>query len=199
MDEQRAFDGIKVLDFTQGIAGPHSTMLLAQHGADVIKIDPLDGDWGRSMGALYGDHCAHSIAFNRGKRSIALDMKQPEAREVTKKMAAECDVVVEAFRPGIMAKFGLSYDDVKKINPNVIYLSVTGFGQKGPNNGLPVTDAIIQAFSGFMTINRDSQGLPNRVNMIPIDVTTGLYAFQALSAALIANSAMASAATSTTA
>ena len=96
MDEHRAFEGIKVLDFTQGIAGPHSTMLLAQHGADVIKIDPLDGDWGRSMGSLYGDHCAHSIAFNRGKRSIALDMKQPEALEVTQKMAAECDVVVDS-------------------------------------------------------------------------------------------------------
>jgi crotonobetainyl-CoA:carnitine CoA-transferase CaiB-like acyl-CoA transferase len=185
MDEQRAFSGIKVLDFTQGIAGPHSTMLLAQHGADVIKVDPLGGDWGRSMGALYGDHCAHSIAFNRGKRSIALDMKQPEALEITRKMAAECDVLVEAFRPGVMAKFGLSYADVKKVNPNVIYLSVTGFGQVGPNNGLPVTDAIIQAYSGFMTINRDSQGIPNRVNMIPIDVATGLYAFQGLSTALM--------------
>ena len=185
MDEQRAFAGIKVLDFTQGIAGPHSTMLLAQHGADVIKVDPLGGDWGRSMGALYGDHCAHSIAFNRGKRSIALDMKQPEALEITRKMAAECDVLVEAFRPGVMAKFGLSYADVKKVNPNVIYLSVTGFGQEGPNNGLPVTDAIIQAYSGFMTINRDSQGIPNRVNMIPIDVATGLYAFQGLSTALM--------------
>ena len=115
MDEQRAFSGIKVLDFTQGIAGPHSTMLLAQHGADVIKIDPLGGDWGRSMGALYGDHCAHSIAFNRGKRSIALDMKQPEALEITRKMAAECDVLVEAFRPGVMAKFGLSYADVTPV------------------------------------------------------------------------------------
>ena len=185
MDDQRAFSGIKVLDFTQGIAGPHSTMLLAQHGADVIKVDPPAGDWGRSMGALYGDHCAHSIAFNRGKRSIALDMKTPEALEITQKMAAECDVVVEAFRPGVMAKFGLSYDDVKKVNPNVIYLSVTGFGQEGPNNGLPVTDAIIQAYSGFMTINRDGQGIPNRVAMIPIDVATGLYAFQGLSAALM--------------
>ncbi len=185
MADQRAFSGIKVLDFTQGIAGPHSTMLLAQHGADVIKVDPPAGDWGRSMGALYGDHCAHSIAFNRGKRSIALDMKTPEALEITQKMAAECDVVVEAFRPGVMAKFGLSYDDVKKVNPNVIYLSVTGFGQEGPNNGLPVTDAIIQAYSGFMTINRDGQGIPNRVAMIPIDVATGLYAFQGLSAALM--------------
>ncbi|MDA0341995.1 MAG: CoA transferase [Proteobacteria bacterium] len=185
MEDQRAFSGIKVLDFTQGVAGPHSTMLLAQHGADVIKVDPPNGDWGRSMGALYGDHCAHSIAFNRGKRSIVLDMKQSAALEITKKMATECDVVVEAFRPGVMGEFGLSYDDVKKTNPNVIYLSVTGFGQEGPNNGLPVTDAIIQAYSGFMTINRDSQGLPNRVNMVPIDVATGLYAFQALSTALM--------------
>ena len=76
MDDQRAFSGIKVLDFTQGIAGPHSTMLLAQHGADVLKVEPLHGDWGRGMGALYSDHCAHSIAFNRGKRSIALDLKR---------------------------------------------------------------------------------------------------------------------------
>ena len=137
------------------------------------------------MGALYGDHCAHSIAFNRGKRSIALDMKQPEALEIVRKMAAECDVAVEAFRPGVMAKFGLSYDDVKKINPSVVYLSVTGFGQFGPNSTRPVTDAVIQAFSGFMTINRDDRGIPNRVNMIPIDVATGLYAFQALSTALM--------------
>ena len=185
MDDQRAFSGIKVLDFTQGIAGPHSTMLLAQHGADVLKVEPLHGDWGRGMGALYGDHCAHSIAFNRGKRSIALDMKQPEALEIVRKMAAESDVVVEAFRPGVMAKFSLSYDDVKKINPSVVYLSVTGFGQFGPNSTRPVTDAVIQAFSGFMTINRDDRGIPNRVNMIPIDVATGLYAFQALSTALM--------------
>ena len=185
MDDQRAYSGIKVLDFTQGIAGPHSTMLLAQHGADVIKVEPLHGDWGRSMGALYGDHCAHSIPFNRGKRSIALDMKQPEAVEIVAKVAAKCDVVVEAFRPGVMAKYGLSYEEVKTVNPSVIYLSVTGFGQYGPNSTRPVTDAVIQAFSGFMTINRDDRGIPNRVNMIPIDVATGLYAFQALSAALM--------------
>ena len=161
MSEQHAFSGIQVLDFTQGIAGPHSTMLLAQHGADVIKVDPLNGDWGRGMGVLYGDHCAHSIAFNRGKRSIALDMKQPEAKIIAQRIASESSVVVEAFRPGVMGKFGLSYDEVKYVNPDVIYLSVTGFGQKGPNKNLPVTDAIIQAYSGFMTINKDSQGLPN--------------------------------------
>ncbi len=185
MDDQRAFSGIKVLDFTQGVAGPHSTMLLAQHGADVIKVEPLEGDWGRFLGRAYGDNCAHGIAFNRGKRSLAANMKSPRVREITEKMAAECDVVVEAFRPGVMKKFGLSYDQVKETNPNVIYLSVTGFGQEGPNNGLAVTDAVIQAFSGLMTVNKDSQGLPNRLNMIPIDVATGLYAFQSLSTALM--------------
>ena len=183
--EPRAFEGVNVLDFTQGVAGPHSTMLLAQHGANVLKIEPPEGDWGRTLGAMYGDQCAHSIAFNRGKRSLAMDMKSPEAQAVAKKIAEKADVIVEAFRPGVMAKFGLSYDQVKEYNPNVIYLSVTGFGQTGPNSKLPVTDAVIQAFSGLMTVNKDSQGLPNRLNMIPIDVTTGLYAFQTISTALM--------------
>ena len=183
--EPRAFEGVNVLDFTQGVAGPHSTMLLAQHGANVLKIEPPEGDWGRTLGAVYGDQCAHSIAFNRGKRSLAMDMKQPEAQAAARKIAEKADVIVEAFRPGIMAKFGLSYDMVKEFNPNVIYLSVTGFGQSGPNSKLPVTDAVIQAFSGLMTVNRDKDGLPQRLNMIPVDVTTGLYAFQAISTALM--------------
>ena len=183
--EPRAFEGVNVLDFTQGVAGPHSTMLLAQHGANVLKIEPPEGDWGRTLGAVYGDQCAHSIAFNRGKRSLAMDMKQPDAQAAARKIAEKADVIVEAFRPGIMAKFGLSYDMVKAFNPNVIYLSVTGFGQSGPNSKLPVTDAVIQAFSGLMTVNRDKDGLPQRLNMIPVDVTTGLYAFQAISTALM--------------
>ncbi len=184
-DGQRAFDGINVLDFSQGVAGPHATMLLAQHGANVMKVEPLAGDWGRALGAVYNDHCAHSIAFNRGKRSLAMDMKNPDALAVARRIAEKADVIVEAFRPGVMAKFGLSYDQVKAVNPNVIYLSVTGFGQSGPNSNRPVTDAVIQAYSGLMTVNRDKDGIPQRLNMIPIDVTTGLYAFQALSAALM--------------
>jgi crotonobetainyl-CoA:carnitine CoA-transferase CaiB-like acyl-CoA transferase len=183
--EPRAFDGVNVLDFTQGVAGPHSTMLLAQHGANVLKIEPPEGDWGRTLGAMYGDQCAHSIAFNRGKRSLAMDMKQPDAQAVARKIAEKADVIVEAFRPGVMAKFGLSYEQVKEFNPNVIYLSVTGFGQTGPNSKLPVTDAVIQAYSGLMTVNKDKDGLPQRLNMIPVDVTTGLYAFQAISTALM--------------
>lgn len=183
--EPRAFDGVNVLDFTQGVAGPHSTMLLAQHGANVLKIEPPDGDWGRQLGAMYGDQCAHSIAFNRGKRSLALDMKNPQAQAVIRKIAEKADIIVEAFRPGVMAKFGFGYEQVTEYNPNVIYLSVTGFGQTGPNSKLPVTDAVIQAYSGLMTVNKDKDGLPQRLNMIPIDVTTGLYAFQAMSTALM--------------
>lgn len=184
--ERKALSGIKVFDMTQGVAGPHATMLMAQHGADVIKVEPLDGDWGRALGKVYGDLCAHAVTFNRGKRSIALDMKTEEGRAVAKKMAAEADIVVESFRPGVMGRFGLSYDDIRAVNEDVIYLSVTGFGQEGPYNGLPVTDSVIQAFSGLMSINRDSEGAPQRIGMIAIDVMTGLYAYQAISSALIA-------------
>ena len=114
-----------------------------------------------------------------------MDMKNPDAQAVARKIAEKADIIVEAFRPGVMAKFGLSYDMVKEFNPNVIYLSVTGFGQQGPNMNLPVTDAVIQAYSGLMTVNKDKDGLPQRLNMIPVDVTTGLYAFQAMSTALM--------------
>jgi len=96
-----AYDGITVLDFTQGIAGPHASMLLALHGADVIKIEPLEGDWGRVLGELKGDHCAHSVAFNRGKRSIALDLKSPDGFAVVNRIAAKAHVVMESFRPGV--------------------------------------------------------------------------------------------------
>lgn len=183
--ERLPFEGFKVLDMTQGVAGPHSTMLLAQSGAEVTKVEPIDGDWGRTLGKMYGDTCAHAVIFNRGKESISLNMKDPKAQALVQKAAAEADIVVESFRPGVMGRFGLSYEDVKKTNPNVIYLSVTGFGQDGPYNKLPVTDSVIQAFSGWMSINRDEAGTPQRIGMIAIDVMTGLYAFQAISTALM--------------
>ena len=121
-------EGVKVFDATQGVAGPHSTMLLAQHGAEVTKLEPLDGDWGRTLGKTYGDQCAHSIVFNRGKKSLAMDMKNKAAQEVAFKLASEADVVVESFRPGVMARFGIGYNQVKAANPEVIYLSVIFFG-----------------------------------------------------------------------
>jgi len=178
-------EGVKVLDATQGVAGPHSTMLLAQYGADVTKLEPLDGDWGRTLGKTYGDQCAHSVVFNRGKKSLAMNMKHKAAQEIAFTLAAGADIVVESFRPGVMARFGIGYEQVKAVNPHVIYLSVTGFGQNGPYSRLPVTDSVIQAFSGWMSINRDSGGAPQRIGMIAVDVMTGLYAYQAIASALL--------------
>jgi len=186
MTNRKPLEGINVFDATQGVAGPHATMLLAQHGANVIKVEPLDGDWGRTLGKMYGDVCAHAVTFNRGKRSIALDLKSPDGVKVAQKLASDSDIVVESFRPGVMARFGLDYVSIKAKRNDVIYLSVTGFGQKGPYKDLPVTDSVIQAFSGFMSINRDSEGTPQRLGMIAIDVMTGLYAYQAISSAIIA-------------
>ena len=108
-----AFDGLTVLDFTQGIAGPHASMLLALHGADVIKVEPHEGDWGRALGDIRGEHCAHSIAFNRGKRSIAIDLRMPDGVALAKRLAATCDVVIENFIPGGAERMGLGYDALR--------------------------------------------------------------------------------------
>lgn len=184
--DEKPFSGLTVFDATQGVAGPHCAMLLAQHGANVIKAEPLDGDWGRSLGKLYGDLCAHAVAFNRGKRSIALDLKNAEGLAVAQKLAYSADIVLESFRPGVMARFGLDYATVSQHRPDTVYLSISGFGQDGPNSRLPVTDSVIQAFSGWMSINRDEAGTPQRIGMIAIDVMTGLYAYQAVASAMLA-------------
>ena len=181
-----AFAGIKVLDMSQGIAGPHAAMLLAQAGADVVKVEPLDGDWGRTLGKRYADQCAQSMVYNRGKRSIALDLKSVQGLTVARQLAQRADIVVESFRPGVMKRFGLAYGDLQAASPGLIYLSVTGFGQDGPYSSYPVTDAIIQAFSGWMNLHQDAQGTPMRSGMTAIDVLTGLYAYQAIATAFVA-------------
>lgn len=177
--------GISVLDATQGVAGPHAGLLLARNGATVTKLEPLDGDWGRTLGKRYGDLSAQAITFNRGKKSIAVDLKKDEGKKLALKMAVAADIVLESYRPGVMSKLGLGYDDIKAHRADVIYLSITGFGQSGPYSNLPVTDSIIQAFSGWMTLHRDAAGIPMRSGIIAIDVMTGLYAYQAISSALL--------------
>ena len=183
MDEP-AFSGLKVFDASQGVAAPHCALLLAQHGADVIKMEPLNGDWCRVLGRSFGDFSPYSMVVNRGKRSIALDLKTEEGCKVAQQLAAEADVMLENFRPGVMARFGLDQASVRKANPKVVYMSLTGFGQYGPYSSRPATDMVLQAFSGWMSINRDPSGKPQRVSMVCIDVMSGLYAFQAVSAAL---------------
>ena len=181
----QAFSGLKVFDASQGIAGPHATMLMALHGADVVKVEPIDGDWGRVLGRRVDQETIHFLAFNAAKRSVAIDLKSPSGIDVARRMAAEADIVVESYRPGVMAKLGLDYDSVRASNPHVIYASVSGYGQQGPNARAPATDALIQAYSGMMHMNHMPDGTPHRSGMIVVDGLTGLYAFQAIAAALI--------------
>ncbi|MEM7253228.1 MAG: CoA transferase [Pseudomonadota bacterium] len=184
MDNELAFEGLKVVDFSQGVAGPHCGMLLALNGADVIKLEPPAGDWGRAIGKQHGDFSAYNMAFNRGKRSLAIDVKDPNGFEAARRLALAADVIVENNRPGVMQRLGLDYEAVRRRNDDVIYVSVTGFGQAGPRNNLPATDSVMQAFSGLMSVNLDYEGTPQRIGVLVIDVVTGLYAFQAVSTAL---------------
>ncbi|MEM9684465.1 MAG: CoA transferase [Pseudomonadota bacterium] len=185
MSDDLAFEGLKVLDLSQGVAAPYCSMLLAQNGADVVKVEPpAPGDWSRAMGKPYDDQSASSVILNRGKRSIAINLKDPDGVAIAKQMARDADVVLQNYRPGVIEKFGLDYDSVAAENPTVVYLSLTGFGPVGPKAKHPATDSVMQAYTGFMSINRDEAGSPQRIDFYAIDVITGLYAFQAVSSAL---------------
>ncbi len=186
MDIDGAYAGLRVLDLGQGVAAPYCAMLLAMHGAEVVKLEPPAGDWSRGLGTRYGDHTAMSAHYNRGKRSLALDLKAPAAREIASSLAAGADVVIEGFRPGVAARLGLGYDELRARNPRLLYVSVSGFGQEGPYAALPCTDSVAQAFSGLMSVNLGNDGTPHRVGAIIIDTLTGLYAAQALAVALYA-------------
>ncbi|MCI0548435.1 MAG: CoA transferase [Candidatus Rokubacteria bacterium] len=180
------FDGVRVLDLSQGVAGPYAAMLLAQLGADVVKVEPPEGDWSRALGRRYGDHCAFSIAANLGKRSIAVDLKTAAGQAVVGRLAASAHVFVESFRPGVIARLGFGYEQVSRLNPGIIYLSVSGFGQTGPDAERPAVDTVFQAFTGLMSVNRGPDGIPHRVGTIVMDMATALCSFQALAVALYA-------------
>lgn len=187
MSYDAPFEGITVLDLSQGIAGPYCGMLLAQQGANVIKVEPVDGgDWARQLGVIYDDQTAYSITGNMGKRSLALDLKEAEGKDVLWDLIETADVLMEGFRPGVMSRLGFSYEAVSENNPGIIYLSVAGFGQTGPLAGRPALDPALQALTGMMNSNKGEDGVPHRIMFIPVDMATGLYSFQALSSALYA-------------
>jgi crotonobetainyl-CoA:carnitine CoA-transferase CaiB-like acyl-CoA transferase len=187
MDWHSAFKGIKVIDLTGGVAGPSCAMMLAQHGADVIKVEnPKDGgDWARILGKRYEDHSAFSLYATLGKRSIALDLKAPEGKEALRRMIKDADVFMEGFRPGTIQAFGFGHDDVKAINPGIIYYSISGFGQTGPLANRPAMDPVLQAFTGIVNENRgDRDAHPHRIAISLIDMFTGLLGFQAIATSL---------------
>lgn len=186
MSYETPYKGLKVVDLSQGVAGPYVGMLMAQYGADVVKVEPLDGDWSRSISKRYGDHSAFSVPANLGKRSIALDVKTPEGIEVMNKLLADADVFIEGFRPGVIKRLGFDYETVSKFNPGILYLAVSGFGQTGPLAERPAMDPVLQAFTGLMSNNKGFDGIPHRINVIVCDMATALYGFQALAPALYA-------------
>ncbi|MER6869002.1 CoA transferase, partial [Amycolatopsis sp. NPDC000673] len=150
----QALEGIRILDFTQMMLGPYGTQMLADLGADVIKVERPEGEWERSlemMGGLVAGESAAYLAMNRNKRSLALDLKDPAARDALLRLAATCDVVVENFRPGVMDKLGLGYDDIRAVRPDVVYCSGSGWGQDTPfaRERRPGQDLLIQAMSGL--------------------------------------------------
>lgn len=184
------YRGLRVLDFGQGIASPYAAMLLGVYGADVIKIEPPEGDWSRFLGTTYGNHTTLSAVYNRGKRSLCLDMKHKDGIAIARRLAKECDVLIEGFRPGVAARLGIGYEDLSRDNPGLIYLSVSAFGQSGPYSKRPGSDSVAQAFSGFVSINVGNDGTPHRAGTTISDVVTGVYAFQAIATTLFSRAAV---------
>ena len=187
MSYDAPFAGLKVIDLSQGIAGPYCAMLLAQHGAEVIKVEGIgEGDWARTLGTRYGSHSAYSIIGNLGKKSIAVDLKTAAGKQVLWRLLEGADVFLEGFRPGAIRRLGFDYDSVAAREPRLLYLSISGFGQSGPLAERPAMDPVLQAYTGLMIENCGDDGIPHRVPVIVVDMSTALYAFQALSAALYA-------------
>lgn len=181
-----ALGGIRVFDASAGIAGPHAGHLLARAGAEVIKLEPPDGEWGRMIGRKLGSVGVSFLAYNGAKRSLAIDLKDPEGVKLARQVALQCDVVIESFRPGVMDRLGLGYESLRTENPALIYASVSGFGGRGPKAGRPALDTVIQAQSGWLDMSRDKLGNPCLMDFVPVDVLTGLYASQAILIALMA-------------
>ncbi|WP_169833188.1 CaiB/BaiF CoA transferase family protein [Sphingomonas panacis] len=175
--------GVKVLEFTQMVAGPLAGTMLADLGASVIKLEGLKGDPLRFVRPQYKGMCAHFFAVNRQKRSIALDLKTEEGRDVARRLATECDVVVVNARPAAMTRLGLDYEQLKAINPNIIYVMITGFGLDGPYVDRPAYDQVIQSLTGAMTL-QSPEGPPAPLRSMFVDKYAATVAVSAVNAAL---------------
>ena len=180
--------GVRVLEFAIALTGPYATALMADQGAEVVKVErPGIGDIARWVGVAVNDMSAFFLVCNRGKRSIALDLQRPEGVEIALKLAADVDVVIENFRPGVMDKLGLGYEGIRAVNPDVVYASLTGFGAEGPYRDRSAYDTAIQAYGGFATNQADPEdGLPVFLRQTAADKVTALFACQAVTAALLA-------------
>ena len=179
-------EGIRVLDLTTMISGPIATMMLADQGADVIKVEPLDGDLVRNLGANRGGVSATFVSANRSKRSLAIDLKSGDGLAVLRRLIPGCDVFVQNFRPGAIERMGLGEAPVRSLREDIVYVSISGFGETGPYAHKRVYDPVIQALSGLAAIQADATGRPRMVRTIIPDKTTAVTAAQAITAALFA-------------
>ncbi len=183
-----ALDGVKVVDLTRVLGGPYCTMILADHGATVIKVEPPQGDETRDWGPPFREdgESAYFQGVNRNKRSIGLDLASDAGKAVLDRLLADADVLIENFKPGTLEKWGLGYEDVlAKRYPRLIHCRVTGFGADGPLGGFPGYDAVIQAMSGMMSVNGTPESGPVRVGTPMVDMGTGLNAAIAILMAII--------------
>ena len=178
MSEQKyigALSGIKVIDLTRVLSGPFCTMLLADMGAEVIKIEPPKGDNVRNQGDMVDGYSSYFAQFNRNKKSVILDLYVESEKDILKSLLSDADVVVENFKAGVFDKMGFDYDTLKSINPKLISASVNGFGSKGEMSDRPAFDFIAQALSGFMSLNGTEESGPMRAAMPISDLVAGLY------------------------
>jgi formyl-CoA transferase/CoA:oxalate CoA-transferase len=180
--------GMTVLDLTRVLSGPYCTMLLGDMGARVLKIEqPGRGDDTRAWGPPFLEgESAYYLSINRNKESITVDFKKPEGVQIVRELIARADVVVENFRPGTLAKFGLGYDALAAAHPRMIYCSISGFGQNGPRRTEPGYDAVVQAEGGLMSITGPENGTPYRMGVAIADLVTGMFAMQGILLALLA-------------
>ena len=166
-----ALAGLRVIDLSRVLAGPLCTQMLADHGADVVKIEPPSGDETRLLGPPFDEagDAAYFSAVNRGKRALGLDLVRPEGRAVLEALLKDADILVENYLPGTMERWNLGYDDVLSVrHPRLVYCAISGFGADGPLGGLPGYDAVLQAMSGLMSINGTPESGPTRVG-VPVD------------------------------
>jgi crotonobetainyl-CoA:carnitine CoA-transferase CaiB-like acyl-CoA transferase len=186
MSERQALTGLRILDFTQVLAGPFATQQMAQLGADVVKIEARGvGDFTRGLLSSGADGMAPSfLSCNLGKRSLTLDLKHPKAQEIVFKLVETSDALVENFKPGTIERLGFGYEAVRAIKPDIVYASISGYGQAGPKSELPAFDGAIQAASGMMSISGHPESGPVRTGYFSVDMSTALNAAFAVTAAL---------------
>ncbi len=177
--------GIRVLDLSLFLPGPHLTMMMADHGAEVIKLEPPQGEPVRNVGLRQNGHSVWFRNTHRGKRCIALNLKQPAAREALLVLAARADVVVEAFRPGVVERLGVGYDAVRARNPGVVYCSISAFGQTGPAAHKPAHDLAVQAEAGLVSVNLGADGQPAMPGVPASDMAASLMALSGILMALL--------------